>query len=176
LASASLSLGIGITHPRYLHPWSFSITPLGIGFPSLLVLASPLPRYRHPALSTPLSSVSVSLALWHRRYQASVSFSCLRTPLPSSASPSLSTGFVSSLPLYKPVSPLFLHTNQPPYPNTQTFSAEQSSLQLFSTASVGWFSGVKHHPCQQWRASPARRCIASCVSCSFGRQASRIAS
>jgi hypothetical protein len=129
---ALLSLGIGIAPPRYLHPWSFSITPLGIGIPSLLVSASPLPRYWHPALSTPPSSVSVSLALRHRRYQASVSFSCLRTPLPSSASASLSAGFVSLLPLYKPVSPLFLHTNQPPYRNTQTFPAEQSSLQLYN--------------------------------------------
>jgi hypothetical protein len=95
-----LSLGIGIAPPQYLHPWSFSITPLGIAIPSFLVSAFPLPRYRHPALSTLPSSVSVSLALWHRRYQASVSLSCLRTPSSSSASASSSTGFVSSLPHY----------------------------------------------------------------------------
>jgi hypothetical protein len=40
------------------------------------------------------------------------------------------------LPLYKPVSPLFLHTNQPPYQNTQSFPAEQSSLQLYNVENI----------------------------------------
>jgi hypothetical protein len=131
-ASALLSLSISIALPRYPHPWSFSITPFGIGIPSLLASASYLPRYRHPALSTLPSLVSVSLALWHHWYPALVSLSFLRTPSPNSASVSSSTGFVSSLPPYNPVSPLFLHTNQPPYRNTQTFPAEQSSLQLYT--------------------------------------------
>jgi hypothetical protein len=40
-----------------------------------------------------------------------------------------------ALSLQPSVSPLFLHTNQPPYQNTQTFPAEQSSLQLYNTVS-----------------------------------------
>jgi hypothetical protein len=95
-----VALSIGIALPRYPHPWLFSITPLGIGIPSFLVSASPLSQYQHPALSAPPSSVSVSLALGHCRYQASVSLSCLRTPSPNSASASSSTGFVSLPPPY----------------------------------------------------------------------------
>jgi hypothetical protein len=132
---ASLSLGIGIAPPRYLHSWSFGITPLGIGIPSLLVLASPLPRYWHPALSTSLSSVSVSLAFRHCRYQASVSLSCIRTAIHNTGSVSSSIGFVS---LHSPYTPQYHRYSYTPtnllYRNTQTFPAEQRSLQLYSSA------------------------------------------
>jgi hypothetical protein len=74
--------------------------------------ASPLSWYRHPALPAPHSSVSVSLALQHCWYPASVSLSCLRTPIPNCASVSSSTGFISSLSPYN-LSITAIPTHQP---------------------------------------------------------------
>jgi hypothetical protein len=114
-ASALLLLGIGIAFTRHRHCSRLALASLSLDIfipgcsvthpsasasPSLLVSASSLPRYWHPTFSTPPSSVSVSLTLWHRRYQALVSISSLRSPSSNSASASSSTGFVSSLHPY----------------------------------------------------------------------------
>jgi hypothetical protein len=75
----------------------------------------------------------VFLILWYHWYSASVFLSCLRTPIhdPTSVSPSI--GFIS---LHSPHSPQYHRYSYTPtnlfYQNTQSFPAEQSSLQLYT--------------------------------------------
>jgi len=115
---ASLSLGIGIPAPLVSHS---------------LTLASPLSQYWYPALSASHSSALAPLALWCLQYLVSVSLSCLRTSIHNPASVSPSIGFV---PLHSPYTPQYHRYSYTPtsllYRNTQSFSAEQSSLQLYT--------------------------------------------
>jgi hypothetical protein len=81
------------------------------------------------------SSASASLAPRPLRYLVLVSLSCIRTSIHDSASVSPSISFDS---LHSPYTSQYHRYSYTPtnlfYSNTQTFLAEQSSLQLYSMA------------------------------------------
>jgi len=129
--------------PQYSTPQHWYPLSLGISIPALSVLHSSVsaslallsisiprtPQYQHPSHS----SVLASLTLRSLRYQASVSLSCIRTPIHNPASVSPCISFVS---LHSPYTPQYHRYSYTPtnlfYQNTQTFPMEQSSLQLYN--------------------------------------------